>query len=111
MEMILSGRLYKGVSAAEIGLIHVAVKDDALDAGVLKILEPVLKQPQYALSLAKQAFYASRSRSLKEGLTVESEKFSRCFDHDFFPDLMKQQLREGVLETTADVSKFMDGEK
>jgi enoyl-CoA hydratase/carnithine racemase len=111
MEMILSGKLYKGVEAAEMGLVHLAVKDNELDAGVQKLLVPVLKQPQYALSLAKKAVNGSRCGSLAEGLNVESEQFSRCFDHGFFPNLMKEQLREGVLETTADISSFVDIKK
>ncbi len=108
MEMILSGRLYKGSEAMKMGLVHAVVKNDDLEGGVEKLLAPVLAQPQYALSLAKQAVHASGAGSLEAGLTVESEQFSRCFDHDFFPNLMKKQLRDGVLETTADVSKFMD---
>ena len=107
MEMILSGRLYKGSEAAEMGLVHLAVKKDGLRDGVEQLLKPILRQPRYALSLAKQAVHASRSGSLNQGMKVESEQFSRCFDHDFFPDLMKKQLRDGVLETTADVSKFL----
>ncbi|EFK08481.1 putative 3-hydroxybutyryl-CoA dehydratase [delta proteobacterium NaphS2] len=107
MEMILSGRLYKGSDAAEMGLVHWVVKKDGLQEGVEKLLKPILRQPQYALSLAKKAVHASRSGSLNQGLNVESKQFSRCFDHDFFPDLMKKQLQDGVLETTADVSKLM----
>ncbi|MCP4669093.1 MAG: enoyl-CoA hydratase/isomerase family protein, partial [Deltaproteobacteria bacterium] len=107
MEMILSGRLYKGKEAARIGLVHVAVKPDELQAGVEGLLEPILRQPQYALSLAKAAVCASRSGPLEKGLGEESELFSRCFEHDFFPDLMRKQLKEGKLETTADLSRFI----
>lgn len=107
MEMILSGKLYKGVEAVEMGLVHLTVRTDGLAEGVQKLLKPILRQPRYALSLAKRAVHASRSGSLAQGLQAESEQFSRCFDHDFFPDLMKEQLRNGVLETTADVSDFI----
>jgi enoyl-CoA hydratase/carnithine racemase len=109
MEMILSGRLYKGLEAAEMGLVHSVVKKDGLQEGVEKLLKPVLRQPQYALSLAKQAVHASRSGSLAQGMKIEGEQFSRCFDHDFFRDLMKKQLRQGVLETTADMSQLVGG--
>ena len=98
MEMILSGRLYKGKDAAEMGLVHVAVERTGLAEGVKKLLGPVLRQPQYALSLAKRAVLGYRSGSLEDGLKVESEQFSHCFDHSFFPDLMRQQLREGCLK-------------
>jgi len=110
MEMILSGRLYKGKDAAQMGLVHLTVEAGDLSAGVDRLLTPILRQPQYALSLAKQAVYASRSGSLEEGLKAESEQFSHCFDHSFFPDLMRKQLKEGVLETSADTTA-LTGEK
>jgi hypothetical protein len=37
---------------------------------------------------------------MEVGLAVESEQFSRCFEHSFFRDLMGQQLDAGVLTTT-----------
>jgi enoyl-CoA hydratase len=106
MEMILSGKLYKGTEAARMGLVNLAVKPEELADAVKKLIKPILQQPQYALSLAKRAVLASRSVSLEQGLKEESEQFSHCFDHRFFPDLMTQQLKEGSLETTADVSDF-----
>ncbi len=106
MEMILSGKLYKGTEAARMGLVNLAVEPEELADGVEKLLKPILRQPQYALTLAKRAVLASRSGSLEQGLKEESEQFSHCFDHRFFPDLMTQQLKEGSLETTADVSDF-----
>jgi len=109
MEMILSGSLYKGMKAAEMGLVHVAVDPGELAAGVDELLKTILRQPQYALSLAKQAVHASRG-SLEEGFKAESEHFSHCFDHPFFPDLMRKQLREGVLQTSADTAA-LTGEK
>jgi len=107
MEMILSGRLHKGTEAARMGLVNLAVKPDDLRAGVERLLKPILRQPQYALSLAKRAVHASRSEPLEEGLKTEGEQFSHCFDHSFFPDLMRQQLREGALETTADTAALL----
>jgi enoyl-CoA hydratase len=107
MEMILSGRLHKGTEAARMGLVNLAVKPDDLRDGVERLLKPILRQPQYALSLAKRAVHASRSEPLEEGLKTETEQFSHCFDHAFFPDLMRQQLREGVLETTADTAALL----
>ncbi|MBU2551626.1 MAG: enoyl-CoA hydratase/isomerase family protein [Proteobacteria bacterium] len=102
LEMILSGRLYRGDEAASLGLVHLAVEPGNLDEGAARLLAPILRQPHYALALAKQAVYASGSGSLEDGLGVESERFSRCFEHDFFPDLMRRQIEEGSLTTTAD---------
>lgn len=111
MEMILSGKLYKGSEAARMGLVNLAVKPDGLSAGVKKLLKPIFRQPRYALSLAKRAVHAAKRESLEQGLKTESEQFIRCFDHEFFPDLMARQLKEGTLETTADVSGFIGGKK
>jgi enoyl-CoA hydratase len=111
MEMILSGRLYKGSEAEGMGLVNLAVPPGGLSAGVEKLLKPILRQPRHALSLAKRAVHAAKRESLEQGLKTESEQFSHCFDHDFFPDLMARQLKEGTLETTADVSGFRGGKK
>lgn len=111
IEMILSGRLYKGAEAANMGLVHLAVKPDQLEAGVKQLLDPVLRQPQYALSLAKQAVYAGRSGALSDGLAAESDLFSHCFEHDFFPDLMREQLAAGALITSEDVAGLTKKEK
>ena len=107
MEMILSGRLYKAGEAEKLGLVHLAVGEGELEAGVRRLLDPILRQPQYALSLAKAAVYASDAGSLPHGLAVESERFSRCLEHDFFPALMRRQLAEGLLETTEDTAAIL----
>jgi enoyl-CoA hydratase/carnithine racemase len=111
MEMILSGKLYKGSEAANMGLVNMSVKQAELMDGVTELLKPIFRQPQYALSLAKRAVHATKSEPLEEGLKTESEQFSRCFEHNFFPDLMISQLKEGTLETTADISRFKGGKK
>jgi enoyl-CoA hydratase/carnithine racemase len=84
---------------------------DNLAGGVDSLLHPILRQPQYALSLAKRAVYAGGSGSIQEGMKAESEQFSHCFEHTFFKDLMRRQLRDGTLETTADVSRLTGDKK
>ena len=111
MEMILSGKLYKGSEAANMGLVNRSVKQAELMDGVTELLKPIFRQPQYALSLAKRAVHAAKSEPLEEGLKTESEQFSRCFGHNFFPDLMVKQLKKGTLETTADMTGFKGGKK
>ncbi len=101
MQMILSGKLYSGKEAFDLGLIHNVVPPDALRDEAAKMLSPILRNPQYALSLAKRAVQAAQNDNLKEGFEAESEAFSRCFDHDYFVDLMIQQLKAGELKTTA----------
>jgi enoyl-CoA hydratase/carnithine racemase len=76
-------------------------------------MEPILRNPQYALSLAKRAVRAVQSHTLTEGLKVESKAFSQCFDQDYFVKLMIQQLNEGTLETTSELPEwvFQEGKK
>ena len=103
MQMILSGKLYKGREAFELGLVHSAVPPDQLYKEAEKILEPILRNPQYALSQAKRAVRASSRGPLSDGLREEREAFRRCFSHDYFVNLMCKQLREGVLKTTVEL--------
>lgn len=100
LQMILTGKLHKGLEAAELGLIHLCVSEGHLEEGIQELLTPVLRQPPYVLPLAKSAVYASGHGSTASGLLVESERFSRCFERGFFRDLMKKQLEEGSLKTT-----------
>ena len=107
MEMILSGKLYGGEQAAKLGLVHRVAQDQNLRQRVQDLLGPIFRNPQYALSLAKQAVKASQSATLAEGLVNEAELFSRCLDHDFFRQLMVEQLRLGTLTTTEDVERLL----
>ncbi len=104
MEMILSGRLYKGKEAFQAGLVHSVVPSDQLLSEAERILEPILRNPQHAVSQAKRAVRAF-SPGLAEGLKAERKAFSRCFTHDYFLRLMRKQLREGTLKTTVQIPK------
>lgn len=110
MEMILSGMLYPGEKATKMGLVHRVVDDETMEQGVEELLEPIFRNPQYALSLAKLAVKASQSGSMADGLVAEASLFSRCHDQSFFRDLMVEQLRSGALSTTADKEQLMRGE-
>jgi enoyl-CoA hydratase len=111
MEMILSGRLYKGSDAAEMGLVHRVVEHEKLLDGADALLDPILRQPGYVLPLAKHAVHASRSISWESGLKGERVQFGHCFEHRFFVDLMHQQMMEGLLKTTADISHLKGGDE
>ena len=100
MEMILSGKLYAAKDAYDMGLVHKAVPSDALFGEVDKILEPILRNPQHALSQAKRAVHAAQNQSFADGLQIENDAFSRCFKHSYFVELMRRQLKEGILQTT-----------
>ena len=100
MEMILSGKLYAAKDAHDMGLIHKVVPSHELSSEVDKILEPILRNPQHALSQAKRAVRAAQNQSFADGLQIENDAFSRCFKHGYFIELMRRQLKEGVLQTT-----------
>jgi enoyl-CoA hydratase/carnithine racemase len=106
-EMILSGRLYKGREACDVGLVHSVVSPDQLLKEAEKVLEPILRNPQHALSQAKKAVRASQKNGLAGGLRVESEAFSRCFLNDYFIQLMRKQLKEGTLKTTVQLPDWV----
>lgn len=101
MEMILTGRLYKGEEAATRGLVNLAVPDGELPGAAAGLLARVLRNPGHATSLAKRAVKAGLGANLADGLAGEAELFGRCHDSDFFRELMKSQLASGALTTSA----------
>jgi len=103
MEAILSGRLYPAKEALDIGLIHHLAPTGKLRAEVFNYLEPILKNPQPALIQAKRAVRASQYLPFFEGLAVENLEFQKCFTHPFFVNLMHQQIKDGTVETTAEL--------
>lgn len=108
MEMILTGRIYKGEEAMLQGLVHQVVSPETLLAAAEKYLrEWIFRNPQYSLSLAKKAVYASRKVSLAEGLKVENNEFKKCLEHDYFVKMMCKQIKEGVLKTTTKLPKWV----
>jgi len=111
MEMILTGRLYKGKEAFDLGLINQVTPAEELLLETEKILKSIFRNPQYALSQAKRAVYASKNRPFDQGLMVEREEFKKCFVHDYFVNLMCQQLKEGTLKTTVKLPDWIYKER
>lgn len=103
MQMILSGKLYSAEQALEQGLIHLCVPNADLEKQCRKFLQPILKNPQYALSQAKLSVKAAQNNDFAKGLQQETIAFQHCFEHDFFVDLMYRQMGEGVLKTTTEL--------
>ncbi len=111
LEMILSGRLYKAKEALEVGLVHRVAPPNELLAEAAQFLKPILKNPKYALSLAKRAVRTSQNMKLPDGLRVEREEFMKCFENDYFVNLMCQQIRTGILKTTAKLPDWVYEER
>jgi enoyl-CoA hydratase/carnithine racemase len=107
MQMILSGKLYTAREAHERGLVHDVLPADALTDGVVSMLKPMLRNPRHALAGAKQALQAARRQSFADGLQAESDAFSRCFERDYFVELMRRQLKDGTLKTTAQLPDWI----
>ncbi len=107
MQMILSGKLYKGREALELGLVNTVVPPDQLYSEAEKLLEPILRNPHHALAQAKRAVRASSRGTLPDGLKVEREAFRRCFSHNYFVKLMCKQIKEGVLRTTVKLPRWV----
>jgi enoyl-CoA hydratase/carnithine racemase len=99
-EMILSGKLYTGAEALSMGLIHRLAPAGRLQEQAQALLAPILRNPGHAVVQAKRALQASRVSTFTEGLRAERHAFARCFEHDFFTNLMHRQLREGSLRST-----------
>jgi enoyl-CoA hydratase/carnithine racemase len=107
MEMILTGKLYPAKEARDLGLIHHVVSHEKRFSEVTEILQTILRNPQHALSQAKKAVRAAQNQPLMEGLKVESDAFGQCFMHDYFVELMRRQLKEGTLKTTAKLPEWV----
>jgi len=100
LQIILSGHLYSGEEAFEMGLVHYVVEYDELGKKAEEIIRKIFTIPQHALSSAKKAIYASQYLPLDQGLKVETEEFEKCFTHDYFRKLIQQQLKDGRLRTS-----------
>jgi len=100
LKIILSGHLYSGEEALELGLVHYLVEDQELEKKTVEILRKIFAIPQHALSSAKKAIYASQYLPFDQGLKVETEEFGKCFTYDIFSKLIKEQLKDGRLKTT-----------
>jgi enoyl-CoA hydratase/carnithine racemase len=84
-----------------VGLVHYVVSHEKRFSEICEILQTILRNPQHALSQAKKAVRAAQKQSFMEGLKVESDAFGQCFKQDYFIELMRRQLKEGTLKTTA----------
>jgi enoyl-CoA hydratase/carnithine racemase len=100
LKIILEGHLYSGEEAFELGLVHYLVEHQELEKKAEEILRKIFAIPKHALSSAKKAIYASQYLPFDQGLKMETEEFGKCFIHDYFRKLIKEQLKDGRLKTT-----------
>ena len=100
LEIILSGRLYSAEQALAMGLVHEVAPGADLFSRTAGLLEPIFRNPQYALSNAKRALQAFQNFGFADGLAVERNQFKSCFKHDFFEKEIQRQVKAGIMPTT-----------
>ncbi len=93
------------------GLVNGLAPADKLSKEVEKVLGTLFRNPQYTLTQAKRAVYASQNNVFTEGLQEESKAFSTCFSQNYFVDLMIKQIQEGSLTTTANLPDWVKKKK
>lgn len=71
-ELLLLGRAVSGVDAAEWGMIHRSVADEALDAAVDELVDELAHAPTVALGLTKREIHRALSGTLADAMEAES---------------------------------------
>jgi enoyl-CoA hydratase/carnithine racemase len=107
MEMILTGRLYKGEEAEKLGIINKVVKHRELINAIDELLKKIFRNPEYLYPLVKKSVYSSRL-PLNIGLKMEQEQFSHCFNYKYFYNLMIHQIKQGKLQTTENITHLIE---
>ena len=72
-DLVLTGRIFDGKEAAEMGLANAAVADAELEAEVQKAIARVTRLSPVALAMAKKAFYAWDAIHFDKGLSRAEE--------------------------------------
>ena len=88
-ELILSGRAFTAVQAAEWGLVNAVYPQDDLLPAALETAERIAANAPIAVRQAKQAIHRGLGMSLADGLTFEIEAYNRT--------VPTNDRREGVL--------------
>lgn len=79
MKWLLSGALFSGKEAFEMGLVSEIVPDEEVDDRALKLAHQLAKGPQQAIRFIKQAVLQSMNVPLDQGLELERKSFQLLF--------------------------------
>lgn len=79
-EMIYTGRNIKAQRAYEIGLVNTVVPQDELLSYTLKVANSITQNAPIAVAYAKKAINDGLQVNIEQGINLEVNMFSQCFD-------------------------------
>ncbi len=78
-ELIYTGDMVDANTAKEIGLVNRVVPDEEVIVEAMNLAKKISRKGPIAIRLAKEAIDYGMDMSLGDGVSLEAEKFSRCF--------------------------------
>lgn len=78
-ELIYTGDMVDANTAKEIGLVNRVVPDEEVIVEAMNLAKKISRKGPVAIRLAKEAIDYGMDMSLGDGVSLEAEKFSRCF--------------------------------
>jgi len=93
-ELILTGRIIKADTAAELGIINRVVEAENLLCEAEKLAKEIEEVSPTAVSFAKDCINNSFSLTMKEGIRYERKMFGLCFAEDDQKEGMKAFLEK-----------------
>ncbi len=79
-DLIFTGRRLNANQALALGVVTEVTKPDSLLERALEIANTIAEKAPVAVRNAKRAIYEGLCGTLSDGLLIETEQFSRCFD-------------------------------
>ncbi|MGI6507702.1 MAG: enoyl-CoA hydratase/isomerase family protein [Saccharofermentanales bacterium] len=81
-DLIFTGRRLNAEQALALGVVTEIAEPESLLERVLEIAHAIAEKAPVAIRNAKSAIYEGLCGTLSDGIAIEMEQFSRCFDTD-----------------------------
>ncbi len=81
-DLIFTGRRLNAEQALALGIVAEIAKPESLLERAFEIANNIAEKAPIAIRNAKRAIYEGLCVTLSDGLAIETEQFSRCFDTD-----------------------------
>ncbi len=81
-DLIFTGRRLNAEQALALGIVAEIAKPESLLERAFEIANNIAEKAPVAIRNAKRAIYEGLCVTLSDGLAIETEQFSRCFDTD-----------------------------